>query len=49
MNLCTVQAVCSACIVSWATVLQRHMWLQISPSIPDEIKKELLQGPIIPD
>lgn len=46
LNLCATQAVCLAWVLTWMTVLQLQMWLHCSSSIPEEIKKELLEGHI---
>ncbi|MEQ2186782.1 hypothetical protein GOODEAATRI_032138 [Goodea atripinnis] len=46
LNLCAAFAVCSSRIVAWQTLLQRQMWLQLSSSIPEDFKRELLEGPI---
>lgn len=45
-NMCTVLATCVARISAWSTVLQRQLWLKLSTSIPEDVKKELLEGPI---
>lgn len=47
-NLCMVLATCSARISAWTTLLQRQVWLRLSSSIPEDVKKELLEGPISP-
>ncbi|MEQ2172823.1 hypothetical protein GOODEAATRI_025374, partial [Goodea atripinnis] len=46
LNLCAVSAVCSSRIAAWQTLLQRQMWLRLSSSIPEDFKRELLEGPI---
>ncbi|MEQ2161193.1 hypothetical protein GOODEAATRI_007311, partial [Goodea atripinnis] len=46
LNLCAASAVCSSRIAAWQTLLQRQMWLRLSSSIPEDFKKELLEGPI---
>ncbi|MEQ2178035.1 hypothetical protein GOODEAATRI_009795 [Goodea atripinnis] len=48
LNLCAASAVCSSRIAAWQTSLQRQMWLRLS-SIPDDFKRELLEGPISSD
>lgn len=45
-NLCMVLAMCSARISAWTTLLQRQVWLRLSSSIPEDVKKDLLEGPI---
>lgn len=49
LNLCVTQAVCVAWVLTWMTVLQLQMWLHCYSSIPEEMKKELLEGHIILD
>ncbi|MEQ2265241.1 hypothetical protein XENORESO_004276 [Xenotaenia resolanae] len=49
LNLCATSAVCSSRIAAWQTLLQRQMWLRLSSSIPDDFKRQLLEGPISPD
>ncbi|MEQ2285932.1 hypothetical protein AMECASPLE_037005 [Ameca splendens] len=49
LHLCAASAVCSSRIAAWQTLLQRQMWLRLSSSIPEDFKKELLEGPISPD
>ncbi|MEQ2160401.1 hypothetical protein GOODEAATRI_033380, partial [Goodea atripinnis] len=49
LNLCAASAVCSSRIAAWQTLLQRQMWLRLSSSIPEDFKRELLEGPISPD
>ncbi|MEQ2163736.1 hypothetical protein GOODEAATRI_033443 [Goodea atripinnis] len=49
LNLCAATAVCSSHIAAWQTLLQRQMWLRLSSSIPEDFKRELLEGPISPD
>ncbi|MEQ2189719.1 hypothetical protein GOODEAATRI_028200, partial [Goodea atripinnis] len=49
LNLCAASAVCSSRIAAWQTLLQRQMWLRLSSSIPEDFKRELLEGPITPD
>ncbi|MEQ2179870.1 hypothetical protein GOODEAATRI_029622, partial [Goodea atripinnis] len=46
LNLCAASAVCSSRIAAWQTLLQRQMWLRLSSSIPEDFKRELLEGPI---
>ncbi|MEQ2188983.1 hypothetical protein GOODEAATRI_020493, partial [Goodea atripinnis] len=46
LNLYATSAVCSSRIAAWQTLLQRQMWLQLSSSIPNDFKRELLEGPI---
>lgn len=45
-NVCAVLATCSAWISCWATILQRQMWLILTPALTGDIKRELLQGPV---
>ncbi|MEQ2301690.1 hypothetical protein AMECASPLE_038672 [Ameca splendens] len=49
LHLCAASAVCSSRIAAWQTLLQRQMWLRLSSSIPEDFKRELLEGPISPD
>ncbi|MEQ2165405.1 hypothetical protein GOODEAATRI_016508, partial [Goodea atripinnis] len=49
LNLCAASAVCSSRIAAWQTLLQRQMWLRLSSSIPEDFKRELLEGPISPE
>lgn len=48
-NLCSVLATCSARISAWTTLLQRQVWLKLSSSILEDVKKERLEGPISSD
>ncbi|MEQ2293738.1 hypothetical protein AMECASPLE_036542 [Ameca splendens] len=43
-NLCAASAVCSSRIAAWQTLLQRQMWLRLSSSIPEDFKRQLLEG-----
>ncbi|MEQ2161060.1 hypothetical protein GOODEAATRI_005774, partial [Goodea atripinnis] len=49
LNLCVASATCSSRIAAWQTLLQRQMWLRLSSPIPEDFKRELLEGPISPD
>lgn len=49
LNLCAAEAVCTAHVQTWMTVVLRQTWLRLSSFIPEEMRKELLQGPISPD
>ncbi|MEQ2166876.1 hypothetical protein GOODEAATRI_032873, partial [Goodea atripinnis] len=46
LNLCAASAVCSSRIAAWQALLQRQMWLRLSSSIPEDFKRDLLEGPI---
>lgn len=48
-NLCAALVVCSVRISSWASLLQRQMSLKLAPSIPEDVKWELLKVPVSPD
>ncbi|MEQ2179799.1 hypothetical protein GOODEAATRI_028836 [Goodea atripinnis] len=49
VNLFAASAVCSSRIAAWQTLLQKQMWLWLSSSIPEDFKRELLEGPITSD
>ncbi|MEQ2181048.1 hypothetical protein GOODEAATRI_007379 [Goodea atripinnis] len=46
LNICAALAVCCSGIAAWQILLQRQMWLRLSSSIPEDFKRELLEGPI---
>lgn len=35
LNLCAAQAVCTARVLTWATVFQHQVWVCLSASIPE--------------
>ncbi|KAK2891978.1 hypothetical protein Q8A73_017643 [Channa argus] len=40
--------IASACISAWQTMIARNVWLHLS-SIPEAVRKDMLEGPISPD
>lgn len=48
LNLCASIAVSTAQIAAWQQLIHCNIWLHLS-SIPDNMKKELLDGPISPE
>lgn len=46
LNIC---AVTTARTAAWQQLIRCNIWLHLSSSIPDNMKKELLEGPISPE
>ncbi|MEQ2159853.1 hypothetical protein GOODEAATRI_027542, partial [Goodea atripinnis] len=49
LNVCATLAACSSRIAAWSTLVQRATWLRLSPSMPEDLQKDMLEGPITPD
>ncbi|MEQ2312393.1 hypothetical protein AMECASPLE_030536 [Ameca splendens] len=47
--MCATSAACFSRIAAWSMVVQRATWLHLSPSIPEDLQKDMLEGPITPD
>ncbi|KAK2898065.1 hypothetical protein Q8A73_014445 [Channa argus] len=48
LALCAPIAIASARISAWQTMIARNVWLHLS-SIPEAVRKDMLEGPISPD
>ncbi|KAK2895969.1 hypothetical protein Q8A73_015457 [Channa argus] len=48
LALCAPIAIASARISAWQTMIARNVWLHLS-SIPEAVRKDMLEGPINPD
>ncbi|MEQ2161296.1 hypothetical protein GOODEAATRI_008293 [Goodea atripinnis] len=49
LNMCATSAACSSRIAAWSTLVQRATWLCLSPSMLEDLQKDMLEGPITPD
>lgn len=49
LNICALIAVTTARTAAWQQLIRCNIWLHLSSSIPDNMKKELLEGPISPE
>ncbi|XP_037542644.1 ecto-NOX disulfide-thiol exchanger 1 [Nematolebias whitei] len=47
LNLCASSVVFLSRIAAWMTMIQRSTWLRHSPSLPEKLQKDLLEGPIM--
>ncbi|CAL8339616.1 unnamed protein product [Boreogadus saida] len=47
--LCSTGAVAAARTVDWQHLIQRNLWLQQTPGIPEPMRRQLLECPISPD
>ncbi|CAL8300703.1 unnamed protein product [Boreogadus saida] len=47
--LCSIGAVAAARTAAWQHLIQRNLWLQQTPGIPEPISRQLLECPISPD
>ena len=47
--LCSTGAVAAARIAAWQHLIQRNLWLQQTPGIPEPMRRQLLECPISPD
>ena len=47
--LCSTGAVAAARTAAWQHLIQRNLWLQQTPGIPEPMSRQLLECPISPD
>ena len=47
--LCSTGAVAAARTAAWQHLIQRNLWLQQTPGIPEPMRRQLLECPISPD
>jgi hypothetical protein len=46
---CSTGAVTAAWTAAWQHLIQRNLWLQQTPGIPEPMRRQLLECPISPD
>uniref|UniRef100_A0A1A7WP31 Uncharacterized protein n=1 Tax=Iconisemion striatum TaxID=60296 RepID=A0A1A7WP31_9TELE len=49
LNLSAVNLICASRIAVWQIMVQRNMWLCSLTSAPEQLQKNMLDGPISPD
>ena len=47
--LCSTGAVAAVRTAAWQHFIQRNLWLQQTPGIPEPMRRQLLECPISPD
>ena len=47
--LCSTGAVAAARTAAWQHLIQKNLWLQQTPGIPEPMRRQLLECPISPD
>ena len=47
--LCSTGAVAAARTAAWQHLIQRNLWMQQTPGIPEPMRRQLLECPISPD